>query len=139
MLSHESAWIIKLNLNKRRGTDFTFCFRFQLAPPPRGQGVCGAGAGDVPRQGRAVQVDPMEFVLKAPGTKRLKLECDKLLSSFAFKFNLRRYSKGTATAEEGRCVYTRALHSSKFRLDVSTFGGTRWVVSVYFSNRNGSG
>jgi len=33
-------------------------------------------------------------VLKAPGTKRLKLKYDKLLSSFAFNFNLRRYSKG---------------------------------------------
>jgi hypothetical protein len=29
--------------------------------------------------------------LKAPGTKHLKLEFDELLSSFAFKFSLRRY------------------------------------------------
>jgi hypothetical protein len=43
-------------------------------------------------QGRAVQVDPMKLTLKLPGTKRLKLEFDELLSSFAFKFNLRRYS-----------------------------------------------
>ena len=33
----------------------------------------------------------MKFMLKAPGTKRLKLKCDTLLSSFALKFNLRRY------------------------------------------------
>jgi len=40
---------------------------------------------------RAVQVEPMKPMLKAPG-KRLKLTYDKLLSSFAFKFNLRRYN-----------------------------------------------
>jgi hypothetical protein len=42
-----------------------------------------------------VQVDPVKPTSKAPGTKRLKLkaklEYHKLLSSFAFKFNLRRY------------------------------------------------
>ena len=32
--------------------------------------------------------------LKPPGTKRLKLEYDGLLSNFGFKFNLRRYTKG---------------------------------------------
>jgi len=31
--------------------------------------------------------------LKAPGSKRLKLEHEKLLSDFAFKFNLRRYTE----------------------------------------------
>jgi len=36
-----------------------------------------------------VQVDPM----KPPGTKRLKLKCDILLSTYAFKFNLRRYNE----------------------------------------------
>jgi hypothetical protein len=30
--------------------------------------------------------------LKAPGTKRLKLNYDKLLSTVAFRFNLRRYT-----------------------------------------------
>jgi hypothetical protein len=33
----------------------------------------------------------MKPKLKAPGTKRLTLKCDGTLSSFAFKFNLRRY------------------------------------------------
>ena len=41
--------------------------------------------------GGAVQVDPMKPKLKPPGTKRLKLKCDVLLSNFAFKFNLRHY------------------------------------------------
>jgi len=31
-------------------------------------------------------------MLKAPGTKRLKLEYDELLPSYAFNFNLRRYN-----------------------------------------------
>ena len=43
--------------------------------------------------GRAVQVDPMKPKLKPPGTQRLTLKCDILLSNCAFKFNLRRYTK----------------------------------------------
>jgi len=39
-----------------------------------------------------VQVDPIKPRLKAPGYGRLKLKYDNLLSSFAFKFNLRRYN-----------------------------------------------
>jgi hypothetical protein len=34
----------------------------------------------------------MKPKLKPPGTKRLKLQYDGLLSSFAFNFNLRRYT-----------------------------------------------
>ena len=41
-------------------------------------------------------LDPIKPTLKVPGTKRLKLKHDKLLSTFAFNFNLRRYN----TAEE---------------------------------------
>jgi hypothetical protein len=40
-----------------------------------------------------VQVDPIKPELKAPGTKRLKLKSDEPLSSFGFKFKLRRYMK----------------------------------------------
>jgi len=36
----------------------------------------------------------MKPMLKAPGTKRLKLKYDELLPSFAIKFNLRRYTVG---------------------------------------------
>ena len=35
----------------------------------------------------------MKLKLKPPGTKRLKLKCDTLLSTSAFKSNLRRYTK----------------------------------------------
>jgi hypothetical protein len=41
--------------------------------------------------GRAMQVEPMEPILKAPGTGHLKLTYDTRLLSFAFNFNLRRY------------------------------------------------
>jgi hypothetical protein len=44
-----------------------------------------------------VQVDPIKPTLKAHGTKRLKLKGDQLLSSFAFKFNLRRCITATGT------------------------------------------
>ena len=40
-----------------------------------------------------MQVDPIKPKLTLPGTKRQKLECDELLSKFAFKSNLRRYTK----------------------------------------------
>jgi hypothetical protein len=40
-----------------------------------------------------VQLDHIKPTLKPPGTKQLKLNCDELLSDFAFNFNLRRYNK----------------------------------------------
>jgi hypothetical protein len=46
------------------------------------------------RRGRAVQVDPIKPKLKPPGTERLKLKCDILLSTLAFKIKLRRYTAG---------------------------------------------
>ena len=56
-------------------------------------GVSIAAGQTEPAQGRAVQLDPMKPKLKLPGTKRLKLKRDILLSNSAFKFNLRRYIK----------------------------------------------
>jgi len=43
----------------------------------------------------------MKPMLKAPMTKYLKLEYDGLVSSFAFKFNLRRYNMAVARATLG--------------------------------------
>ena len=37
-------------------------------------------------------MDPTKPMLKPPGAKHSKLKCDILLSTIAFKFNLRRYS-----------------------------------------------
>jgi hypothetical protein len=42
----------------------------------------------------------MKPTLKAPGAKRLKLKCDKMLPNSAFKLNLRRYTKAWITAAE---------------------------------------
>ena len=65
-----------------------------------------------------MQVDPIKPTLKALGIKPLKLKYDELLSSFAFKCNLRRYSWGfdddefvnpqdiTEDFEVGRCRLT---------------------------------
>jgi len=53
----------------------------------------------VPRRGTAVQVDPTKPKLKAPGPKRVKLQCDVLLSNFAFNVDLRRYNVGTNNQE----------------------------------------
>ena len=39
-----------------------------------------------------MQVDPIKPKLKPPGTERLKLDHEELLSNFGFKFNLRRYT-----------------------------------------------
>jgi len=71
----------------------------------------------------------MKRTLKAPGTKRLKLKCDILLSNSAFKFNSRLYNmsgkKGAAAAARAGAgagagarrarpagAYTRPLFSS---------------------------
>jgi hypothetical protein len=59
-------------------------------------GAGGAGLrphGVGPRQGRLVQIDPIKLMLKATGTKRLKLTYDKMLSNVAFKIDLRLYTK----------------------------------------------
>jgi hypothetical protein len=57
-----------------------------------------------------VQVDPIKPAVKAPGIKRLKLNYDKMLSSFGFNFNLRRYIEAqmheNAGAAVGRCRLT---------------------------------
>jgi len=57
--------------------------------PLKGGVACRNTTGDAPS--RAVQVDPIKTKLKSPGTKRLKLQNDILLSTSAGKFNLRRY------------------------------------------------
>ena len=54
---------------------------------------------DVWRHGRAVQLDPIEPILKAHGTNRLELQHEKMLSSFPFNFNLRRYNMGVSSRD----------------------------------------
>jgi len=59
---------------------------------PVASGHASRGGGAVPRRGRGVRVDPIKPMFKAPGTEGSKLKYDELLSKFAFKFNLRRYT-----------------------------------------------
>ena len=61
----------------------------------------GGGRADAGAQGGAVQLDTIKTrVESAPGVcnQRLKLKHDELLSSFAFKFNLRRYTAVSASS-----------------------------------------
>ena len=57
-----------------------------------------------------MQVDPIKPNLKAPGTKRLKLQFDALLSNSGLKFNLRRYAKrGVEAFAEAMLVIPKTL------------------------------
>ena len=84
-----------------------------------------------------MQVDPIKPTLKAPGTKRLKLKYEKLLSSFVFNFGLRRYSPeqlaldaarkkraaaaaAAALASESHGSPGRGLHSFPCQLSLSS-------------------
>jgi hypothetical protein len=58
-------------------------------------------------------VDPIKPMLIAPGTQRLNLKHDKLLSSFAFKSNLRSYSEAHDPDDAVEAAaYTRPLLTS---------------------------
>ena len=64
-------------------TAFNVCSELQLAAVPHGVGVhvrraVGRG-GALGGQGEALQVHRFNHVLKAPGTKRLKLKCDEVV------------------------------------------------------------
>ena len=55
-----------------------------------------------------MQVDPIKPTLKPPGMWRLKAKYDVLLSSFALKFNLRRYMKEVEYEEKAEKHLVRA-------------------------------
>ena len=77
-------WLFDHTRRRRNGHDAA----------PRG----AAPAAGTP--GRAVQVDPINPTLKAPGIKQLKLPPDVPPSKLAFKFSLRRYSLARETVEK---------------------------------------
>ena len=54
-----------------------------------------------------VQVDPMKRKLKPHGNKRLKLKCGLLLSTSAFKINLRRYRAAEGITHQFTNVVSR--------------------------------
>jgi hypothetical protein len=63
----------------------------------------------------------MKPTLKAPGTERLKLNCDILLSMSPFKLNLRRYDSAESIHRSGyRLVCGRGLRSFQFQLNLSS-------------------
>jgi len=69
-----------------------------------------------------VQVDSIKIVLKAPMVPALELQYVKVLSNFAFKVNLRRYSAGLGAGPgAGRrdlCPPCYAVHAKRHtRLD----------------------
>ena len=73
------------------------------------------------------QVEPMKSKLKAPGTKRLKLKYDNLLSRFAFNFNLRHYTMvdrgDVVTAGPG--IYCSPRHPTHFQPSFLESNGTQ--------------
>jgi len=78
------------SVSGRRGKRCTEIGLFPLAP------LCHGHASSV-RDGREVQIDPIQPTLKAPGSERLKPKHVEVLSSFAFRFNVRRYMMGPET------------------------------------------
>jgi hypothetical protein len=98
-------------------TAFNFYFKFQLAPlhHVRFDLHHRVGAHHNPDLGRAVQVDPVNPVLKAPGSMLLKLRYDGPLSDFGFRFNLRLYT----SVQNGGVMHGRGLHSSTLQLNLS--------------------
>jgi len=71
-----------------------------------------------------VQVDPIKSVLKPHGSMLLKLIYYEPLSTFAVKFNLRRYTKAFASTlvlHGDVAVVGRGLHSSISQLNLSRF------------------
>jgi hypothetical protein len=87
-------------------------------------------AGGYGLHGGAGEVDPIKPTLKAPGDMRSKLNYFKLLSSFAFKSNVRRYSMLRELHSSADMFDGRSVHSSTFQLNVSTFWSTLWVVTM---------
>ena len=82
-------------------------------------GVCGdpvrgarrPGRRAAAHQGRAVQVEPIKPTLKAPGSERSKLKYDEPLSTLAFNFNMRRYTKELS--------YAHAVEASALRTQLA--------------------
>jgi len=79
------------------------------------------------RAGEAVQLEPIKSKSKSPGTKRLKLKHDNLVSSFAFNFNLGHYTLGPDGDGFPRAGST-AQNKLDFHDQLLMLGGD-WVVA----------
>jgi hypothetical protein len=86
-----------------------------------------------------VQLDPIKPKLKPPGTKRLKLEYDGLLSNFAFNCNLRRYNMGpvhhAARVAAFEAGVSRALAAGSTLLCGGRVIGANFVVGPLIGHR----
>jgi hypothetical protein len=65
----------------------------------------------------------MKHTLKAPGSKRLKLGCEKLLSNFGFHFNLRRYSMAQDRVKNA----TKRVNPGNDKARTSMFESMLWT------------
>jgi len=63
----------------------------------------------------------MKPKLKPPGTKRWKVSCDMLLSTSAFRFNLRRYTKVTPAVRKVWARLLTAVPNSRLVLKAKPF------------------
>ena len=75
-------------------------------------------------------------MLKPPGSKHLKLKCDIVLSTFAFKFNLRRYSMawhaaGTYRAADGRVTRYDPISILEIDMRDRRSNGYRYGISIW--------
>jgi hypothetical protein len=75
----------------------------------------------------------MKLQLKPPGTQRLKLTCDILLSTCAFKFNLRHYilasHEGNTLRRFGPRAATKAPSAGYMRQWLKARAHTRPLIS----------
>ena len=81
-------------------------------------------------RGRAVQVGSLRPVLKAPGTKRLKLECDVLLSTSVFESNLRQYNEVSCDGEVSRDLLVLLAGRCKLPLSKPVLKAPTCMVSA---------
>ena len=76
-----------------------------------------------------MQVDPIKPTWKPTGTKRLKLQYDELLSNFAFKFNLRRYTAAAAADMTAAVAAKHALNVRDIARALAVVGRCRLTLS----------
>ena len=81
-----------------------------------------------------MQIDPIKPVLKAPGSECLILSPDELLSSFAFKFVLRRYTEASDATTDITSVHSAPSLS---RMTTSSIGGGALARLVFFHGSQG--
>jgi hypothetical protein len=79
--------------------------------------------------GRAVQVEPMKSVLKAPGAMLLKLRYDELLLLFPFNYSLRQYTVACSGRVAALCGYLARV-GAIIRAPLQILAGTKYGGAV---------